>query len=157
MGLKDKIFGSKEKEKDEQYMEDAAHIAQQRVMTEDYVNSLGRTYFMLEDENVTSMLQKDPQLRTLLPAFSRVNRTTKIGKRDAKLLMIDYNILTLLHEINMDEDTFEAGGWAKLEALKIFAHALICDQFEGWKGRLVTETISIIKTEIERKKKGLLG
>lgn len=123
--------------------------------------SLGRSVYMIMDPEVTSII--DPrdkngrrlpsQLRSLLPAFSHLNRVSKIGSREADLLELDYEYLMIIHKLNMNEEEFESKGWAELESLKIFARHMINDAFGGWKGNLITEHIKVIKTELKEEKK----
>lgn len=153
-------MGRKKKEdKDEEFMRDQALADTARggsPLPEDYVYSLGRSVYMIMDPEVSEMLKDDgnPQLKSLIPAFSHLNRTTAIGEKEARLLLLQYEYIGLIHTLNMDEDEYENKGWALLEALEIFARNIVADARHGWKGRLVTEQIKIIKTEIEKKKKG---
>lgn len=166
MGL---LRRDKKKDEDEEYMQNLALTEQGRqTLPEDQLASLGRSVYMIMDPEVTAILNPvdakgriidDPKLsqfRSLIPAFSHLNRTTNIDKRDATLLMLDYEYLDIIHTLNMKEDNYENEGWALLESLKIFARNIVADSFHGWKGRIMTEQIKIIKTEIEKKKKGIL-
>lgn len=155
-----KIFGrgKKKEEEEEQYKREMALADQSRQsmpMTEDYIASLGRSVYMVMDPEVTALLNnpRKSYLKTLIPAFSHLNRVSRIGKTEAEILELDYEFLMLIHKINMSEDEYESKGWAELEALKIYARHIIHDSFGGWKGNLVTEQIKTIRTELEKTKK----
>ena len=157
MGILDR---KKKPDRDEEYAQAAALTEQGRHETtpQEYLQSLGRSVYMVMDPDVSSIFNDEEkvQFQALLPAFSHLNRTTNIGKKEAELLELDYEYLTLIHKLNMNEDEYETTGWALLESLKIFAKGIISDAFHGWKGRLVTEQIKIIRTELEKKKKRTL-
>lgn len=120
----------------------------------DFLYSLGRSIYMIQDPILVNVLLEDDEFKAMYAAFSQLNRTTNIGNLDRELLLLDYEALLLINKLNMDEDKYENLGWAKMEALKIFARYMVSDSFHGWKGRLVTEQIKIIRTELEKKKKG---
>jgi len=122
-------------------------------LTQDYIYSLGRSVYMIMDPEVNLVLNKKPYLKTLIPAFSHLNRISRIGKQEADLLELDYEFLMLIHKLNMNEDEYENKGWAELESLKLFARHMIHDSFGGWKGNLLTEQVKIIKAELEKPKK----
>jgi len=151
--------GKKEEEQDEQFGKEMAGIehGHQPPMSDEMIYSLGRSVYMVMDPEVTAILNADgnKQFNALLPAFSHLNRTTNIDKKQAELLGLNYEYLSLIHKLNMKEDEYENVGWALLESLKIFASGIISDAFHGWKGKLVTEQIKIIRTELEKKKKGI--
>jgi len=160
------VFGRNKKEdKDEEFQRDLALTEQSRQPTtpEDYLYSLGRSVYMIMDPEVGAILNpvdgngnpKPSVFRSLIPAFSHLNRTTKIGNKEAELLMLDYEYLSLIHKLNMEEDQYENEGWALLESLKIFARGIINDAREGFKARIATEQIKIIRTETEKKKRRL--
>lgn len=155
-----KIFGrgKKQEEKDEQFSGDMAltEASRQPQMSDEMIYSLGRSVYMVMDPEVTGILNAEgkDQFNALVPAFSHLNRTTNIDKKQAELLTLNYEYLSLIHKLNMKEDDYENVGWALLESLKIFAGGIISDAFHGWKGKLVTEQIKIIRTELEKKKKG---
>lgn len=160
------MLRKKKDDKTEEFKRDMTLTEQQRQtpMTEDYVYSLGRSVYMIMDPEVTAMLNptddngkpKPSQFRSLIPAFSHLNRLSNIDKQQKELLTLDYEFLILIHKLNMNEDQYESVGWAELESLKIFAQNMVSDSFHGWKGKLVTEQIKIIRAELEKKKKGLL-
>jgi len=154
------VFGrGKKDEKDEQFGADMAltEHGHQPQMSDEMIYSLGRSVYMVMDPEVTAILNdKDkPQFQALLPAFSHLNRTTRIGKKQAELLTLNYEYLSLIHKLNMPEDEYENVGWALLESLKIFASGIISDAYEGFKAKVVTEQIKIIRTELDKKKKGI--
>lgn len=121
------------------------------VMPEEYVASLGRSVFMIMDPDVTKLLDEEE-----MPAFSHLNRVTNIGQKEADLQMLDYEFLSLVDKMNSNEDEYEDKGWKKSLSKRIFARSIINDAFHGWKGKIVTEQIKVIRTQIDKKKKGLL-
>lgn len=157
MGILDR---KKRPDKDQEFAETVTLAEQTRPETtpQEYLHSLGRSVYMVMDPEVFSILNDEDkkQFRALIPAFSHLMRTTNIGTKEAELLELDYEYLTLIHKLNMNEDEYETVGWALLESLKIYARGIISDAFHGWKGRLVTEQIKIVRTELEKKKKRTL-
>lgn len=154
------VFGRKKKE-DTEFQMGIAHAEAARPtpgLTEDYLRSLGRTAYMLMDSEVSGILNddKNPNFKSLIPAFSHLNRTTNIGNKEAELLMLDYEYINIIHTLNMKEDLYENDGWATLESLKIFARNIIADAYKGWKGKILTEQIKVIRTELEKKKRGII-
>jgi len=145
--------GKKEPDEDEQLARDiiVSEESQPAVMTEEYINSLGRSVFMIMDPDVTRLLDDEEK-----PAFSHLNRVTNIGQKEADLQMLDYEFLSLVDKMNSNEDEYEDKGWKKSLSKRIFARSIINDAFNGWKGKIVTEQIKVIRTQIEKKKKGLL-
>ena len=150
-----KIFnrGKKEPDKDEQFARDMTGIEESRpaVMPEEYINSLGRSVFMIMDPDVIALLTDEEK-----PAFSHLNRVTNIGQKEAGLQMLDYEFLSLVDKMNTNEDEYEDKGWKKSLSKRIFARGIINDAFKGFKAKIVTEQIKVIRTQVEKKKKGLL-
>jgi len=150
-------------DKDQELLRDVANVTvgqPEAPLTKEYVESLGRSVFMIMDPEVITMLVNDRQLKNLLPAFSHLNRVTNIGKgregaREAELLFLKYKILLIRHKLAMTEDQYEKMGWETLESLEIFARSIISDAREGWKGRLVTEQLKKVTVELEKVKKRL--
>jgi hypothetical protein len=156
-------FGkNKEKEKrDEEYLEtqgltETGRPSSSTPLPQEYLASLGTSYYLLMDEDVHGMLKRNNELKGLLPAYSHLNRTTKITPKQAELLKLDYDFVILIHELNMDEDAYETTLWSTLEGLQIYGANMISDAIEGWRGKLVTEQIKVIRTVLERGQRGLL-
>jgi hypothetical protein len=157
-------WGNKKKKEEEDAVEHARNVTyaeESRPMSEEdraMIYSLGRSVYMIKDPDLDSwLLDSENKLRNTYPAFSMVNRTTNIGQQDREIMMLDYEYLLLINKLNMNEDEYENKGWASLAAMEIYARYMLNDSFHGWKGRLVTEQIKKIVTEIEKtKKKGWL-
>lgn len=159
--------GKKKKKEEEMDFRKEQSLAEQyrggggMPLTEDYIASLGRSVYMVMDPEVTAILNPIDEkgkpipspFRSLVPAFSHLNRVSRIGKNEAEILQLRYRKLMLLHKINMTEDEYESEGGALLESLEIFATHMIHDSFDGWKGNLVTEQIKTIRTELGEQKK----
>jgi len=147
----------KKEEEEAQFKRDVVISEQQRPqqtpMTEDYIASLGRSVYMVMDPEVTNILSENAQLKSLIPAFSHLNRVSRIGKGEAELLEFDYEYMFLLHTLTMNEDEYETKEAERIEALKLHSRFIIHDSFGGWKGNLVTEQIKTIRTELEKTKK----
>jgi hypothetical protein len=115
---------------------------------------LAQSYYLQVDNLTLELIKSDPQLSYLVPAFSHLNRTSKIpDKRLAEMARLDIEYILLLHELNASEDELELSGWAKLEALRIFGLSSVNDQLEGYRGKLVTEKIKEVRVRLEQKKK----
>jgi len=149
--------GKKKKEEEEKHFKGEMALAEQQrqgmPLTEDYIASLGRSVYMVMDPEVTNILNENDQLKSLIPAFSHLNRVSRIGKGEAELLEFDYEYMFLLHTLTMNEDEYETKEAERIEALKLHSRFIIHDSFGGWKGNLVTEQIKTIRTELEKTKK----
>lgn len=151
------IGNNKKKEEEEKHFKAEMALAEQQrqgmPLTEDYIASLGRSVYMVMDPEVTKILNENDQLKSLIPAFSHLNRVSRIGKGEAELLEFDYEYMFLLHTLTMNEDEYETKEAERIEALKLHSRFIIHDSFGGWKGNLVTEQIKTIRTELEKTKK----
>ena len=157
-----KLFGKgKEQEKeDEQFQKELAageqHPPPGQMLSEDYVNSLGRSVYMVMDPDVISLLAEYPQLKSFRIAISHLNRLTRKDKKAMELDTLDADYQVLIHKINVNEDDYENSLWAILEALRQFMRNANCDNIDGFKARIVTEQIKIVKAELEKKQKKVL-
>ena len=148
------LFGRKKKEeekRDEEFQEGVAltEEGRQDTMSAEYMRGLGHSIYVVYDPDVAASFDEAEK-----PAFSHLNRTTNIGKKEAALLELDYKYFSLVGMINMDEDTYDAKGWKRSIGLDIHARAIISDAFHGWKGKLLAEYRKIIRVELEKGKKG---
>ena len=82
-------------------MAELARPEQGMPMTEDYVNSLGRSVYSIIDPEVLGLLTKN-KMEFLMPLISHLNRMTNINKLDVELdrLDIEYNFLRLKCTMN---------------------------------------------------------
>lgn len=117
--------------------------------------SLGRSVYMIHDPYVHAAFADDnnPLLKTMLPAFSFLNRTTNIEKDEKELLTLQYKRLMILAKLTMKEDEYNTKWWLQQEAFQIYAMGILNDAEGGWKGRLVTEQIRKIITELRQPEK----
>lgn len=155
-----KLFGRGKKEQDDDFHKDLVINEQNpppgSVVPEDYVYSLGRSVYMVLDPDVMEVLKQDPKLQTLIPAASHLNRLTRKDRKAMELDMLDYEFLLQIHKLNMNEDDYETTGWAKLQAFVPFFRNIVYDSVDGFKARVVTEQIKVVKAELEKKKKRVL-
>lgn len=135
-------------------------------MTEDYVNSLGRSVYSIIDPEVASILNPmdenghpiESELRSLIPALSHLNRMTQINKLDVELDRLDLEFIFLRMKCSMDEKDYDTDKAELIESLQFYAHHIPTDAFEGFKAKLLAYQMKIIRTELEEKKtKGILG
>jgi len=154
-----KIFNRGNKKEKEMRTEEAlvnmalADVSKAENVPQEVIQSIGQSAYMIMDPDVTDLLRDDEQLKHLQPAFSHVNRTTNIGKREIELQELQYDYIMLVHKVSMNEDNYESSGWAKLIALRIFADGILSDANHGWKGKLVTDQIKTLRTILERRQK----
>lgn len=158
-----RIFGRKD-DKDKKEFEKtlvASHVAgrsQARAMKltdQQQLNSLGRAYYLQQDENVQNLLMENAPY--LIPAFSRLNATSKIDdKKDRRLMQLYFKDLLLHLQMELAEDG-DAVMRSLIKALGINAEYRILDAVGGYRGRLVTEEIERTTVRVEQpKKKGIL-
>lgn len=158
-----KLFGrGKDQEKaDEEFQKQVAdgelHPPPGQMLSEDYVNSLGRSVYMVMDPDVMRLIDETPQLKSFRIAISHLNRLTKKDKTAMQLDTLDADYLVLINKINANEDDYENGLWAIYEALRMFMRNANCDNIDGFKARIVTEQIKIAKVELEKPKKKVLS
>jgi hypothetical protein len=157
-----KLFGrGKEQEKaDEDFQKELAageqHPPPGTMLPEDYVNSLGRSVYMVMDPDVMRIIDETPQLKSFRIATSHLNRLTRKDKNAMMLDTLDADYLVLINKINSNEDVYENSLWGIYEALRMFMRNANCDNIDGFKARIVTEQIKIVKAELERPKKKVL-
>jgi len=155
--------GKKERERQREFRENyglatASGRSQARAMSipdRQQINSLGRGYFLQQDENVLALIfSKKPDL---FPIFSRLNSTSKIEKdRDRELLEL-YLEDAILHEEMHLEDDEDPAERQFLKALRYFGRFRILDAMQGYRGKLVTEEIEKTYVQTEPpKKRGIL-
>jgi len=151
-----KIFGRRKKEPDpdEQFQQNQA-LNQGNIMSEEVRASLGQSVYMVHDPYVHEAFRdKDNELlETMLPAFSFLNRTTNIDKAEKELLFWQYKRLMTLTRLTMKERDYNTKWWLQQEALQIYAMGILNDAEGGWKGKLVTEQIRKIITELRKPEK----
>ena len=157
-----KLFGKgkEEKKADEEFQKELAiseqHPPPGQMLSEDYVNSLGRSVYMVMDPDVMQIIGEVPQLKSFRIATSHLNRLTRKDKAAMMLDTLDADYLVLINKINANEDDYENGLWAIYEALRMFMRNANCDNIDGFKARIVTEQIKIVKAELEKPKRKVL-
>ena len=119
------------------------------------LNSLGTAYFLQQDENVLKVIMEEcPEL---IPAFSRMNATSKIEKpRDKRMMQLYFKDILLHLEMELGDEG-DIGDRSFIKSLGINAEFRILDAMGGYRGRLVTEEIERTTHVLEQpKKKGIL-
>lgn len=112
-----------------------------------------RERLLTSDQRVAQFLDTHHHYRAFIPALSPVNRTTKhIGKTDAIVAWLDFQILATLTEMTMPPEEFENGALEIMQGLEMLHNTQISDGYEGWKGKLVTENNKTIKTILSKQK-----
>jgi len=153
MGLLNR--GKKEPDIDEQRAHEITVAEESRpTMEQDYVNALGKLYYMIKDDQEAKLLWDDAQLRNLIPAFSALNSLSNIDEREARIRMLKYKILMLKQKAYMNTKTYASGGATLISSLELRSRSIVTDAFHGWKGKITTEQTKRITTVLEKKKKG---
>jgi len=162
-------FKGKKDEKAMDYQKEVVLTEQNRQgmpMTEEYVNSLGRSVYSIIDPEVMALLNPidangkpiESDLRQLIPALSHLNRMTQINKLDVELDRLDLEYIFLRMKCSMNEEDYDTEKAGLIESLQFYANHIPTDAFEGFKAKLLAYQMKIIRTELEEKKtKGLLG
>jgi len=154
------------KKKDEKAMDFQKEIVlteeqrQGMPMTEEYVNSLGRSVYSIIDPEVMALLNPmnangkpiESDLRQLIPALSHLNRMTQIGKDDVELDRLDLEYIFLRMKCTMNESDYTTGKAGLIESLQFYANHIPTDACDGFKAKLLAYTMKIIRTELEEKK-----
>lgn len=125
------------------------------MMNQQQLSSLGTAYFLQQDENVLKVIMENcPEL---IPAFSRMNATSKIMKdRDREKFELLLEALLLRLEMRaLRDDDYESRNFIK--SLRIYGRFRILDAMGGYRGELVTHEVERTTHIIEEpKKKGIL-
>lgn len=150
------LRGGKKPDRDGEFGREivGTEIARGESVGDDYDRALRNSYMIL-DLNLINQMLKDPDLKPLYPAFSFVNRTSKVGDREREILWLDYDYLFLLRKLSITKESYDFDKWIALEALRLSVPYFLSDA-QGWKGRLLTEQIKIIRAQVEKKKRGWL-
>jgi len=154
------LFGRGDKEKEEaQFRRDVivAHTQARanNPLLKQQIDSMGSAFFLHQDEQVVKLIMD--QCPELMPAFSRMNATSKIEKpRDRRIMELFFDDLLLHQEMELgDEGNLETRSLIK--ALRINSRYRILDALGGYRGKLVTEEIERTTHVLEQpKKKGIL-
>lgn len=150
-----KILGrNKEKKEKEMDFKKGLVLTEQsrQTLTPEYVDSLGRSVYMIYDEEVIKLLEEN-DLNHLIPALSFLNRVTSEGKQSVEIDMLDLEAIFLKEKILMEEETYEEKTCKLLDTLQFFANHIPTDAFEGFKAKLLAYQMKVIRTELEEKKK----
>ena len=115
------------------------------------------TYYVTDDEKLLNEITHDKDLKGLLPMYSRLLRLTRITPKEKELFQTDVDLIIGTIEADMDEDEYDAGKWAKLQAHGIFLKMMINDSVKGFKMTLLSRLRKEIIFAEERRKKGLFG
>ncbi len=131
-----------------------AHLASKANMqmsNRQQIDSLGTAYFLQEDEKVLQVIMT--YCPELVPAFSRLNATSKIEKpKDRRMMELHLEDLLLHAEMQMgDEGDIEDRNL--LRSLRIYGKYRIMDALGGYRGKLVTEEIEKVHHSFEEPKK----
>lgn len=126
-------------------------------MTEEYVNSLGRSVYSIIDPEVLNLLQTN-KLEFFIPLLSHLNRMTKLSKQDVELAKLDLEANFLMFEALRDEGSYNTKQALLVEGIQFFANFILTDSYEGFKAKILAYQMKIIRTELEEKKtKGIFG
>jgi hypothetical protein len=123
---------------------------------EDYMNALLQVYYLVKDEQVITLMQKDSLLAPLLPMISHLNRTSNMGKTEIEICKLRSTIALRLQLLVKEKPTLVSLG--KFYAWRNYMSGVYEDTREGWRGRLSTEKIKTYRIESgERKRSRFLG
>ncbi len=128
---------------------------QMNLSTKQQLDSLGRAYYLQEDENVVQAINR--YCPELIPAFSRLNATGNIDNpKDRRLMELRLEDLLLHQEMDLgDEGDVETRSFIK--SLRMYGIWRIMDAIKGYRGTLVTNDVERVTHEfVEPKKKGIL-
>lgn len=146
----------KEEQEDEEYQKQSASIQQSSpnsINQRDFAYTIGQSAYMIKHPEVDSMFESDETLAPMTPAFSHLNRVTRIGKLEATLAELDYEELIYIVKMNMTEDEYESKGWLTLKSLLMLSRSIIHDSFGGFKADIITNQMTTIRTQLDKIKK----
>lgn len=156
MGLRERIFGRK----DDTAFQFSANAAQADLANpnnqnqeQEYYQTLNKLTYLIDTPALQQFFVNYKELNDLIPAFQTPIRTTKINKREAEVMWLNYKILFLkkkaeLYSLHPYEDFT-----ALFLALEILADSIISDALDGWKGHLTTEQVRRLDVVLNKKDK----
>ena len=130
-----------------------------------YMDSLGQRSYMILDPTMIDFIagpvdqktgEAKGKLSHLLPAFSHLNRLTKIKPKEAELMKLQLDYLIMRTRVSVPEHEYDEKLGGSLESLRFAGLAMINDNVEGFKAKVVTEQTKFVDVGI-RKQKGRLG
>jgi len=128
----------------------------QATMEEQY-QALQQTWYLSEDEQVLKLIWSDPDLQPLIPALSRMLRTTRIeDKIEIKRLMKMWDIECRLQV--MIAKPAHLKNLALFYALRQYGRGVVHDTWLGWRGNLLSRKIReyLVETGGTPRRKGIL-
>ncbi len=140
------------------------------VTDQEMMESLGINIHVIEDERLTSMLERaafqnngneegvDLNLFSLRIMTSKLIRSSWVDRIDAMIGQLEAERLVNRIELNMDEDTYEYGGTNLLDAMVKLIQTAWSDATDGRKAKLlkVTPRVFEIGMRETKKKEGVL-
>ena len=148
----------KKKEKEKEFKEAVALTQTQAEGQErtpgEYIDSVGRTYYMIRDDREDQLLNSEQQLSFLGPAFSPLNQLTNINEKEALIRRLKYKILLLKLKGYMNTREYAKGGSILISSLELRSRSIVSDAERGWKGKILTEQTKTTRIELEKRKKG---
>lgn len=145
---------SKEQQEDEEYQKASANTEQSRPAdTERYIEALQADYHLIKDDQVTTLLWRKPKFRNLIPASSGLNRSGNIDKKEARIQKLKYKLLLLKQKGYMNTREYAKGGSAFISSLDIHFRNIPNDSVNGWKGKLMKEKSTVVRTVLQKEKK----
>jgi len=143
---------AKDEPSDEDY--DRMQVKGDILSEEARMDEVQPSYFVADDEKILNEVSHDKDLKPLLPLYSRLLRLTKINEKEKLLFQTDVDLIIGTMEADMDEDEYDAGKWAKLQAHAMFLKTMINDSHKGFKMTLLSRLRKeIVFTPEEKKKK----
>lgn len=153
------VFGRSKKkdEEEEQYKKEMALTEEGRPATDqNYLDALGKIYYMVKDDQEAALLWSKKELRNLIPAFSALNQLSNIDDKEARIRRLKYKILLLKMKGYMNAKKYAEGGSTLISSLELRSRSIVSDSKGGWKGRIITESSKVTRHVFEKEKKGLL-
>lgn len=118
---------------------------------EEQLETLTKISHLLTSSIMEKFFLEHPHMQALIPAFDRVNRTTKITQHEAEIMWLDFKILFIKMKLTMPTEIFEQGATAFFSSLEILANSIITDARDGWKGHLLTEQVRRLDVALNKK------
>ena len=152
------LFGRGKKKEKEKEFKQAMVLTQTQAEGQErtpgeYIDSVGRTYYMIRDDREDELLKSEQLLSFLGPAFSPLNQLTNINEKEARIRRLKYKILLLKLKGYMNPRAYANGGSILISSLELRARSIVSDAETGWKGKILTEQTKTTRVELEKKKR----
>ena len=139
---------------EEDFHQNLRRQVQAEVVTEESLKAeVPALQYATTDADIIRTVMSDPELSPLSPLYSQLNRLGNVTEKEKTSWKLDIDILMGMQEIFMNEEEYNSGKWAKIQAHATYLKLLINDSHKGFKMNLLSRVRKEISIEGNEKKK----